>query len=200
MPVIGQVFEGYAVVLCRVIDIAADRADVLTRSFLLGEIHFGQNGRHGMIEIHHALGLQVLIALWGVSAAINGGVVADELAHTVERLTGGGKVIKNDRLFVLVEGFVHVGDVAVKHVEQTVHLYHDDAVALSMALGLDKVDAVGNLLAFGEVVVGTVGIADWNNVCQSLQLNGIYLFLVHIDFRVGETFQFAAVVSMSVGE
>ena len=115
-PVIGQVFEGYAVVLCRVIDIAADRADVLTRSFLLGEIHFGQNGRHGMIEIHHALGLQVLIALWCVSAAIDGWVIADELAHTVERLTGSWQVIKNDRLFVLVEGFVHVGDVAVKHV------------------------------------------------------------------------------------
>ena len=48
--------------------------------------------------------------------------------------------------FVLVECFVHVGDVTVKHVEQTVHLYYDDAVALGVALGLDEVDAVGYLL------------------------------------------------------
>ena len=40
---------------------------------------FSQNGRHGIIQIHHALSLQVLIALWCMSAAINGGVITDEL-------------------------------------------------------------------------------------------------------------------------
>ena len=99
-PVIGQVFEGYAVVLCRVIDIAADRADVLTRSFLLGEIHFGQNGRHGMIEIHHALGLQVLIALWCVGDTIDGGVVADKLCITTTYLSRVVRQVSDGRTVV----------------------------------------------------------------------------------------------------
>ena len=145
--------------LCWVIDIAADGADVLARGFLLGEIHFGQYGGYWIIQVHHALGLQVLIALRCVGATIDGGVVADELADAVLCLTGSWQVIKNNRQFVLVKRLIDVGDVAVKHVEQTVHLHYDDAVALGMALSLDEVDAVGNLLAFGEVIVGTVGIA-----------------------------------------
>ena len=92
LPVVGQVFKGNAVVLCGIIDVTADGADILAGCFLVREIHFGQNGRHRMIEIHHALGLQVLIALWGVGAAIDGGVVADELAHTVLRLAGSWQV------------------------------------------------------------------------------------------------------------
>ena len=48
-PVVGQVFESNAVVLCGVIDIAADGADVLTGGFLLGEIDFGQKGWHRII-------------------------------------------------------------------------------------------------------------------------------------------------------
>ena len=86
----------------------------------------------------------------------------------------------------------------MNHIEQTVHLHHNDAVTLGVAFGLDVVDAVGYLLAFGEVVVGTIGIADGNKVRESLQFGGIHLFLVHIDLRIGETFQFAGVVSMLV--
>ena len=53
-------------------------------------------------------------------------------------------------------------------------------------------------MAFGEVVVGTIGIADGNEVRESLKLHSIHLLLVHIDLRIGETFQFAGVVSMLV--
>ena len=142
-PVVGQVFEGNTVVLCWVIDVAADRADVLAGCFLLGEIDFGQNGRHRIIQIHHTLGLQILIALWGVGAAIDGGVIADELTDAVLRLAGSWQVIENYRQLVLVESLIDVGDVAVNHIEQSIHLYHDDAIALGVTLGLDVVDAVG---------------------------------------------------------
>ena len=54
-PIVGQVFESNAVVLCWVIDITADGADILAGGLLLGEIDFGQNGRHRIIQIHHAL-------------------------------------------------------------------------------------------------------------------------------------------------
>ena len=40
---------------------------------------FSQNGWHGIIQIHHALSLQVLIALWGMGTTINSGVITDEL-------------------------------------------------------------------------------------------------------------------------
>ena len=38
-PVVGQVVEGYAIVLGRIIDVAADTADILARSLLLGEVY-----------------------------------------------------------------------------------------------------------------------------------------------------------------
>ena len=65
--------------LSRVIDVAADRADVLAAGLLLGEIDFCQDGGYGVVEVHDTLGLQIFIALWGVSAAIDGGMFADEL-------------------------------------------------------------------------------------------------------------------------
>lgn len=49
LPIVGQVLEGHAVVLGGVIHVAADGADVLAGGLLLGEIHFGQDGRHGVV-------------------------------------------------------------------------------------------------------------------------------------------------------
>ena len=57
LPIVGQVLEGHAVVLGGVIDVAADGADVFAGGLLFGEIHFGQDGRHGVVEVHHPLGL-----------------------------------------------------------------------------------------------------------------------------------------------
>ena len=54
VPVGGQFFEGHTVMLGRVVDIAADRAYILAGGFLLGEIHFGQCGLYGVVEVHHA--------------------------------------------------------------------------------------------------------------------------------------------------
>ena len=41
-PIVGQVFESNAIVLCGVIDVTANGADVLARSLLLGEVYFSQ--------------------------------------------------------------------------------------------------------------------------------------------------------------
>ena len=87
----------------------------------------------------------------------------------------------------------------MNHVEQTVHLDNDDAVALGVTLGLDVVDAVGYLLAFGEVVVGTIGIGDRHEIRESLKLRSVHLLFVYVDLCIGETLQFASVVSMLVG-
>ena len=63
-----------------------------------------------MIQIHHALGLQVLIALWGVGAAIDGGVVASELCITttylsrvVRQVSGGRTVVDYINQMLLME-------------------------------------------------------------------------------------------------
>ena len=110
LPVVGQVFKGNAVVLCGIIDVTVDGADILAGCFLVREIHFGQNGRHRIIQIHHALGLQVLIVLWGVGAAIDGGVVASELCITttcfsrvVRQVSGGRTVVDYINQMLLME-------------------------------------------------------------------------------------------------
>ncbi len=105
-----------------------------------------------------------------MGAAIDGGMVAHELADAVLRLAGGGKVVENHGEFVLIQRFVHVSDVAVKHVEQSVVFHHDDAVALGVTFGLDEVDAVVDFLTVGEIVVGAVGEGDGHEVRQTLQL------------------------------
>ena len=101
-PIVGQIFEGHAIVLSRVIDITAHRADVPTRGLLLREIHFCKDGWHGIVEIHYALGLQIFKALGRVCATIDGWVISDELAYAVLGLAGSRQVIEYDRQFVLV--------------------------------------------------------------------------------------------------
>ena len=86
--------------LCGIINVAADGADILAGCFLVREIHFGQNGRHRMIQIHHALGLQVLIALWCVGATIDGGVVADKLCITTTYLSRVVRQVSDGRTVV----------------------------------------------------------------------------------------------------
>ena len=47
-----------------IIQISTDRANILAGIFFLGEIYLCQHRRYGIVQIHHTLGLQVLIALW----------------------------------------------------------------------------------------------------------------------------------------
>ena len=85
-PIVGKIFERYAVVLGRVIDITADGTDVLAGRLFGREVYLLEYGRNGIVKIHHPLGLQVLIALRGVGSAIHRGMLADELANAVLRL------------------------------------------------------------------------------------------------------------------
>ena len=48
-PVVREVFEGYAVVLCGVIYVATDGAHVLAGCLGFGEIHFCEDSRHGVV-------------------------------------------------------------------------------------------------------------------------------------------------------
>ena len=99
-PVFGQVFEGDTVVLCGVIDVTTDGADILAGCLLLGEIDFGQNGRHRIIQVHHALGLKIFIALWCMGATIDGGVVASELCITTTYLSRVVRQVSDGRTVV----------------------------------------------------------------------------------------------------
>ena len=107
-PVVGQVFKGYAVVLSRVIDIATNGAYIFATGLQFSEIYFCKDCWNGIIKIHHALGLQILVALRGVGTHVNGGVVADEFTYSVQRLTGSGQVVINHRQFILIQGLVHI--------------------------------------------------------------------------------------------
>ena len=139
----------------------------------INNVYLCENCRHRIVEVYHALGLQILVALRGVGAAIYRGVVAHELADAVLRLAGCCQVVEDHGEFVLIQCFVDISDVAVEHVEQPVQLHHDDTVALGMTLGLDQIDAVLNFLTLREVVVRPVGIAHRHEVRQTLQLNSV---------------------------
>ena len=71
-PVIGKILEGYAVVLSRIIYISADGAYIFAGGFLAGEINLLKDSLYRMLQIHDAFCFQVLIALRGVGAAVNG--------------------------------------------------------------------------------------------------------------------------------
>ena len=86
------------------------------------------------------------------------------------------------------------------HVEKALVLHDDDAVAIGVAFGLDEVYAIGNLLAFREVVVRSVGEADGHEVPKSLEFGGLHLVGINIDLCVGERTQLAAVVGVLVRE
>ena len=86
--------------LCGIINVAADGADILAGCFLVGEFDFSQNGRHRMIQIHHALGFQVFVALRCVGATIDGGVVASELCITTTYLSRVVRQVSDGRTVV----------------------------------------------------------------------------------------------------
>ncbi len=125
-----------------VVNISADRADVLSACFFGGKVDFGKNRRHGVIEIDHALRFEVFTSLRRVRPAIYRRIIADELAHPVERLAGGGGIFKYYRELVFIQIFVNLGDVAVKHIEQSVAFNDHDAVAVGVSLCLDVVNSV----------------------------------------------------------
>ena len=81
--------------LSRVIHIATDGADIFACRLLLREIHLCKNGRHRIVQIHHTLGFQVLIALRSMCSTIDRRTIADELAYSVLRLAGCAKIVIN---------------------------------------------------------------------------------------------------------
>ena len=95
-------------------------------------------------------------------------MVADKLAHTAEGCEHVLKIVKYNRLLVLIERLVNIGDIAVEHIEKTAVLNYNNAVALGVTLRLDKINAVLNLLAFGEIIVRTVGKGNGNDIVNTL--------------------------------
>jgi hypothetical protein len=94
-PVIRQIFQCKAVMLGRIIHIAADRTDILACPFLCYKIVLrGPDGRRRIIEIHHPLYFQVFISQRRMGAAVNGRMVADEFPDGILRAPGQMDIIK----------------------------------------------------------------------------------------------------------
>ena len=154
--------------LCGIVHIAAYGTNVDTCRFLFREIDFGKDRLNGMVEIHHALCFEVLIALRRMRTAIDGRMITDKFAHTADGGERFLKVVKNDGLLVFIERLVHIGDVAVEHIEETAVLYYYEAVAFGVTLCLDIINTVADLLALGEVIVRAVGEGHGNDVVDAL--------------------------------
>ena len=185
-PVVGQVLKCHTVVFGWIVQIATDRADIFAGVFLLGEIYLGKDCRHGIVEIHHALGLQVLITLRRVGAAIYGRLMANELTYTIHRFASGRQVVEDNGKFVRIKSLVNVGDVSLEHIEQSLVLCDDEAVTVSMPLGLDKVNTIGNLLTLWEVVISAISKLYRHDVWNVLEFVCPNFFCIHINLCIGE--------------
>ena len=155
-PVFRQVLERNAVVLCRVIDISADGAHVLSGGFLLGEVHLRKDGRDGVVQIHHPLSFKVLISLRCVGAHVDCRMLSDELTDSVLCDPCFRQIVVDHRELVMVQSLVNIGDVTMDHVEQAIVLNNDYAVAVCVTLCLYVVDAIRDGLALREVEVCSV--------------------------------------------
>ena len=99
---------------------------------------------------------------------IDRGMIADERDDPVLRRPRGRQIVKHDGELVLIKRLVHVGDIAVDHVEQAVVFHDHDVVAVGVALGLDHADAGGDDLGLREIVVGAVGEGHGDDVLDAL--------------------------------
>ena len=95
-------------------------------------------------------------------------MIAYKLAHTAEGCERVLKIFKYNRLLVLIERLVNIGDIAVEHIEKAAVLNYNNAVALGVTLRLDKINAVTDYLAFGEIIVRTVGKGNGNDIVNTL--------------------------------
>ena len=62
-PILGQICESNTVMLIRIIDIAADRADILSGSSMRGKVKHRPYSLYRVIQVHHPLFFQVFVAL-----------------------------------------------------------------------------------------------------------------------------------------
>ena len=157
-----------------------------------------------VVQIHYATGLEVLGALRGVGAAVDRGIVANELSHGVLGLARGLDVVENHAQLVGIQSLVHVRDVAVNHHKVVAFLDNHDGVAQRVAGGGNHAHARGDDLAGGKVVIGAVGELDALDVSAVgdclLDLVGLELGRGAIDRRLGEAAKLARVVRVLVGQ
>ena len=154
--------------LCGIVHITAHGTNIDTCRFLLGEIDLGKDRLNRMIEIHHALCFEILIALRRMRTTVDGRVIADEFAHTADGGERFLKVVKNNGLLVCIERLIHIGDVAVEHIEETAVLNDYKAIALGVPFCFDIIDSVADLLALGEIIVRAVGEGHGHDVVNAL--------------------------------
>lgn len=131
-PVIGKILKRDAVMLNRIVYIAADRTNIFPACLFFGEVDLSKHGRNGIVQIHDALCLQVFISLGRMRSAIDRRVIPDKLAHPIQRLTGSGEIIENRGQLVFIKRLVHIGDIPMDYIKQAAILYDYNAVTIGM--------------------------------------------------------------------
>ena len=184
--------------LGRVVDVAADGADVLAGRGLEDDLAGRDHGGR-VREVDDAVRGEALQRLGRVGSEVDGRARGAEGADAVERLAGGGEVLVDDGEPVLVERHVGVGDVAVDQVEEAVGLDRDDAVALGVAARRNVGDPVGDLLRGGELEVRAV-LEGGDGGVEGLDLVRLGLGGGADDLGLREGAEHAGVVGVLVGD
>ena len=198
LPVVGQVVERDAVVLGGIVNIAADRADVFAARFHIAEIDLRQNGRDRIVKIDHTICFKIFISLRSVRSAVNRRVIPNKITNTVKRFARRLYILEHHRKLVLVQRFVHICDVPVKHIEQTVAFHDHDAVSVGVTFGFDEINPARDLLTLGEVVIRAVRIFYGHDIIKSFELLGGYFLRADVDLCVREGLQLSGMVVVLV--
>ncbi len=123
-------------------------------------------------------------------------MIPDKITHAVEYFFGCGKIVKHYRQLVFMKRLIHIGDIRMNHIKQAIVLYDDNAVAIGMALCLDKIDPVANLLTCREIVVRTIGKLNRDKMGNALKLGGRKLIFIDVCLRIWERAKHSGMIAV----
>ena len=111
LPVFRQILKGHVIVLCWIIDITADGADIFSGAILPREVVCLKYSFWRVVQVQNTFCFQVFIALGRVCSAIDGLMIPDKFTHTIQGFPGGDGIVKDYRQFVFIQRLINVSNI-----------------------------------------------------------------------------------------
>ena len=132
-----------------------------------------------------------------MGGAIHRGILTDKFPYPIQRIPRRFFVFIHNGKLIRVQRFIRVGHITVHHVEQSVALRYNNAVAGSMSFGGKQVHAFRDFLRSVKGVVRAILVGHPHNIL-TLQTQCVRFFRGHVNFSVREAAQLAGMVFMLV--